>query len=93
MPRKNSVILQTRIEGLSSIQDSVLNRLRALGVDEQLIISVWTATRMPANDIVRQQAFDDAEGAIITSICGGWNLSEEDAIVVLNGKASPVQQC
>lgn len=79
---ETSSVLQAGIEGLQIGQIPVVNRLRNLGVPEDLI---GAATR------AENDAFGRACDLIIAWVSKEWQQTEEGALMILNGHASPVQ--
>ena len=94
---ETSQIIQARIEGLDVAQVPAVNRLRSLGIPEDYIESAVTAkaesrrTSLSPEDL--QLDYDHAEGEIIAWGMRQWEVSQENALLILNGKANPVQTC
>lgn len=75
-------IIQARIEGVQPEQTAAINRLRGLGVPEPLIRDAAHASGIE---------YLDAESAIIFWASREWNFPEASVLLILNGKADPVQ--
>lgn len=74
-----SVAIQARIEDLSLQQVAVVNRLRDLGVPENLLEPAMCAK-------ADSEASKAAEDAIIAWCAEHWAIGEPDVLRVLNGK-------
>ena len=80
MTAENRTTIQARIEGVSERQIATMNRLRDLGIPEEMIQRAAKAT---------EEVYEAAELAIVTWTREQHEMSEEDAVLVLNGKKQP----
>lgn len=89
---ETSTAIQARIEGLQEAQIPAINRLRALGIPDDMIYAAALATN--TCDLgARKEDYESAEAAIIAWGCKEWTQSEAGVLLILNGEAQPVGDC
>ncbi len=76
---ENQAVIRARIEGLSTWQVPVVDRLRKLGIPDDLIGSA-TESQENSSDYLA------AENAIIAYLRGARRIDEDEALLLLNGK-------